>query len=298
MRIEVEDLTKRFGDVVALRDVSFEVPPGRRVALAGPNGSGKSTLNRALMGMLHFEGRIRIDGRSPLAERVAIARRMAYVPQTPPSLAVPVRELLRAVCTLRDLDPAEVAKAASRFELDVDAVAHRPFRALSGGMKQKLLISLALASRATLLVLDEPTGSLDAKSRETFFSVVAELGAEPTLLLCSHRLEEVRQLVDHVLVLEEGRLAWEGRARDFLAASTRSLVEVCVADGAHAAGWLAARGFRRGTGDWWVRRLEHPEKVKLLPELTARLGDRLRDLVVRDLEALELGDEGERHGDR
>ena len=109
-----------------------------------------------------------------------------------------------------------VEKLGARLDLDLPSLAGRPFRGLSGGMKQKLLVALALASEPALLILDEPTGSLDARSRERFFGLFEELADDVTVILCSHRLEEVQQLVDHVLVLEEGRLVYDGHASGFL----------------------------------------------------------------------------------
>lgn len=293
MWVEARGLTRRFGDLVALHDVSFALPPGRRTALVGPNGSGKSTLNRVLLGLLAYEGEVRIDGRSPLADRVATVRQLAYVPQIAPQLGAPVGELVRAVARLRNIEGAGVEKVAQRLDLDLAAVVRRPFRSLSGGMKQKLLIALALASRARLYVLDEPTGSLDARSRERFFPLFDELPEDTGVILCSHRLEEVRQLVDHVLLLEEGRLRYDGPASRFLASSTTSVIEV-LAEGEGAAAWLAEKRFRPGVGAWWVRTLSHTEKTELVPELVRALGPRLRDLVVRDLETLELEAPGRR----
>jgi ABC-type multidrug transport system ATPase subunit len=293
LRIEARGLGRRFGEVRALADVSFEVPPGRRVALIGPNGSGKSTLNRIVMGLLRFEGEIRLDARCPFRERLAVARRIAYVPQAAPQLGVPVGELLRAASRLRGIPPGALGAVAEALELNLEAVADRPFRSLSGGTQQKLLIALALGCEASLLVLDEPTGSLDPRSRERFFPLFDKLAPEATLLLCSHRLEEVRQLVDHVLMLSEGNLVYDGPAAEFLAASTTSLMEVCVA-GEAAERWLRERGFRRGAGGWWFRTLSPVEKRQLLPELTAALGPALRDLNARDLERLEEPEGGER----
>jgi ABC-2 type transport system ATP-binding protein len=286
VRVEVRGLTKRFGRLAALRDVSFSLPPGHRVALIGPNGSGKSTLMRVLMGLLRFEGTVLLDGHSP-HENSAAARRLAYVPQIAPSLAVPVRELVRALATLRGMSVDGIEKIAARLGLDLDAVALLPFRSLSGGMKQKLLIAVALASDASLLVLDEPTGSLDVGSREHFFALCADRPRETSIVLCSHRLEEVRQLVDRVLVLDEGRLAYDGPAEGFLQSSTSALLEVRAASEA-AVRWLEARGFRRGSGNWWQRTVTHAEKLRLLPELTRELGDAVDDLNVRDLETLTV----------
>jgi len=288
VRVEVSGLSKRFGELFALRDVSFTLPPGRRTALVGPNGSGKSTLNRVIMGLLAFDGEVRVDGFSARDERVAIARRMAYVPQIAPALAVPAGELVRALVSVRGGDPARVAEIASRLGLELGEVASRPFRSLSGGMKQKLLIALALAANAKLLVLDEPTGSLDARTRERFFPLFDELAGDATVILCSHRLEEVRLLVDHVLVLDEGRLVYDGEAAPILDASLTSLVEV-RAEGEAASLWLRSRGFRLGSGAWWVRATTPTEKLTLLPELVRALDGALLDFSVRELDSLELG---------
>jgi ABC-2 type transport system ATP-binding protein len=287
VRIEIEGLSKHFGSVAALRDVGCEIPSGRRVALVGPNGSGKSTFNRVLMGLVAFEGHVLVGGASPLAGRVEIARRVAYVPQLAPNLGAPVAELVRALATIRGIEVDAIAKRAARLDLDLEGVARRPFRGLSGGTKQKLVIALALAADASLYILDEPTGSLDARSRARFFPLFDEIADDATLILCSHRLEEVRQLVEHVLVLDEGRLVYDGPAEAFLEASTRGVLEVSVREAA-ADDWLRARGFRRGTGSWWVRDVDRPEKRALVDELVRRLGPDLLDLNVRDLESLDL----------
>lgn len=286
MRVEVRGLCKRFGRFEALRGVSFELPAGRRAALIGPNGSGKSTLNRVLMGLLSYEGEVRLDGRGPLDDRPAVARRMAYVPQIAPQMAVPVGELLRAVGKMRGLDTGELRRIAAAFQLDLDAVRRSPFRSLSGGMRQKLLIALALASRASLLLLDEPTGSLDARSRERFFEFFEGLRTDTSLLLCSHRLDEVRPLVDHVLALHEGRLRYDGPAAEFLEARARSVLEVWV-EGTAAEERLRKLGFRRSAAGFWIRAATPAEKLEILSSLPAELGSSLRNVNARDLEAIE-----------
>lgn len=210
MQVAAEGLTRRFGDFVALDRVGFDLPSGSRVALVGPNGSGKSTLNRILMGLLRYEGRVLLDGRAPGGRE--LARRIAYVPQTAPSFAVPVAELVRAVARLRGMETALVADLAARLGLDLEDVARRPFRSLSGGMKQKLLVAMALAPRVSLLILDEPTGSLDRESRERFLPLLDEFAEGATVLFCSHRLDDVRGRVDRVLELVDGRATFDGPA--------------------------------------------------------------------------------------
>jgi ABC-2 type transport system ATP-binding protein len=287
VRIEARDVGKRFGRVTALDGVSFEVPARSRVALVGPNGSGKSTLNRILMGLLACEGTLRLDGRCPFRERLVVARRMAYVPQAAPQLAAPVGEIVRAIARVRGLEAAAIGRIARALELDLGAVARRPFRSLSGGTKQKLLIALAFAADASLLILDEPTGSLDPRARERFFELCDGLRPETTLILCSHRLDEIRPLVDHVLLLHEGRVVYHGLARAFLERCALATIEVW-AEGEEACAWLRARGFRRSPAGVWRRSVTPAEKRKLLEELLGEIGSHVRNVNARDLEGLDL----------
>ena len=226
MRVVLRNVSKRFDGVQALDGVSLDVAPGERVALVGPNGSGKSTLVRAVMGMLHCEGVVRLDDMDPYQHRTRLAARMAYVPQAAPQLGSTVGEVARAVAALRGLDVTEIGRAAESIGLDVDALSRRPVRALSGGTKQKLLIALAFAAPMSLLIMDEPTASLDGEAREAFFRLFEERAHRATLLLSSHRLDEVRRLVDRVVVLEDGRVAQDAPV------STPG-----VADRLHRDGW-------------------------------------------------------------
>jgi ABC-type multidrug transport system ATPase subunit len=215
MRIELDHVSKHFGAVAALRDVTCSIAQGERVGLVGPNGSGKSTLLRAIMGLVSCEGSVRLDGRSPFENRTAVAARLAYVPQFAPQWSAPVGDVVRAVTELRAFDPERLTALASRLELDVDAMHSRRFRDLSGGTKQKLLIALALAPRPTLLVLDEPTASLDARARARFFDVLDEEAPGATRLFCSHRGDDLVRLVDRVVALHEGSVAFDGAVGAF-----------------------------------------------------------------------------------
>ncbi len=206
MRVQLRDVTKRFDGATALAGVSLDLASGERVALVGPNGSGKSTLVRAVMGILRCEGSIRLDGEDPFLHRARLASRLAYVPQAAPRLGATVGEVARAVAALRGLDPAEIRRAARDIHLDLEALERQAVRSLSGGTNQKLLIALGLAAPASLLIMDEPTASLDRDAREAFFRLFRERAGGATLVLCSHRLDEIRRLVDRVVALEEGRV--------------------------------------------------------------------------------------------
>jgi ABC-type multidrug transport system ATPase subunit len=283
MRVEARSVSKRFGATLALQDVSFAIEPGARVALLGPNGSGKSTLNRALLGLLRVEGELRVGDRDPFAARAELAQRMAYVPQIAPQLAASVRELVSAACGVRGFPVARVEKRAGDLDLSLGQIAARPFRSLSGGMKQKLLVALALAAEPELLVLDEPTGSLDAASRARVLELVAEQASGTTLLLCSHRLEEVRQLADDVLVLADGRVARRSGLEEFLDETLVSVIELALREGTSAEAALG-RGFRALGSGRYSRIAPRREKARLVAELAQALGPALLDLEVRDVE--------------
>jgi ABC-type multidrug transport system ATPase subunit len=293
VRVEVRDARKRFGAIEALAGVSIDVPAGRKVALVGPNGSGKSTLSRAIMGMVAVEGRVLVDGRSPFEDRARVAFRVAYVPQTAPQLGATVGEVVRMVASVRGLDPEAIVETGRRLDLDVVAAANRPIRSLSGGMKQKLLVALAFSSGASLFVMDEPTASLDVQTREAFFRLFSERARDATLLLSSHRLEEVQHLVDEVVVLEAGHVTFDGPVGAFLDARARSVVEVFT-KGGEPVPWLSERGFAEGAPGAWWRRVERVEKMALLGELAGRFSGTTVNVVVRDLEALDVPDAGPR----
>ncbi|HEU4614398.1 MAG TPA: ABC transporter ATP-binding protein [Kofleriaceae bacterium] len=284
MRIELERIGKSFGKVTALRDVQLAIPSGAKVALIGPNGSGKTTLIRVLLGLVGHQGRVVLDGGRRRAE---LASRIAYVPQVAPQMAAPVGDLVRAVCELRGLDRALVNAAAERLDLPLAALERREFRALSGGSKQKLLIALALAPRPALAILDEPTASLDAEARGRFLALQRELIGDATLILCSHRLDEIRPLVDHVIALDEGTVAYDGPAAEYLAGRVGTLLELRYRGSDPS--WLVARGFAAGVDGWWSKSVDRDAKLALVPAALAALGPELADLSVRDVDLVELG---------
>ena len=287
MKVELAHVRKQFGRVTALDDVTLQIVEGSRVGLIGPNGCGKSTLTRVVMGMLAAEGTVTVGGVSPFTDRVRVAERLAYVPQTAPALAADVRGLVRAVATVRGIAPAVIAARGRELGLDVEAVGDRPLRALSGGMKQKLIIALAMAApEVSLVVMDEPTAGLDAASRERFYAMCGAIRPTTTLLLCSHRLEELQHLIDHVVLLDDGRVAWTGSLDAFLARRATTVLEV-RATGDTRVRWLRANGFVSGTGAWWRKTIPRAEKAAELQRLTTQLRGELVDLLVRDVEHVD-----------
>lgn len=227
--IVVERVSKSFGELRALSDVSLALRRGERVALVGANGSGKTTLLRAILGLVRVRGRVLIDGIDVARAPEHALAKVAYVPQVAPPLEAPVREVVRMAADLRHVPLAEFERRALSLGLALPDVAERRLRDLSGGMKQKLLAALALASDADLLIGDEPTANLDARARQSFFEQLEERRAERALLLCSHRAEDVDRLVDRVIELEEGRIVRDRAvaARDSEPRSYRKEVVAC-----------------------------------------------------------------------
>jgi ABC-type multidrug transport system ATPase subunit len=204
--IQADGVKKRFGAVTALNGVTLSIAAGERIAFVGTNGSGKTTLLRALLGLIGYEGKVHVAGMDVARQPERVMRSVAYIPQIAPPIDASVAEVVRACAALRKRDAADIARRAERLGLSVGGVSSKRFRDLSGGMKQKLLAAIALAAETPILVCDEPTANLDAEARASFVEQLEERSETAILLLCSHRLEEVRHMVGRVVELADGRV--------------------------------------------------------------------------------------------
>ncbi len=204
--IQVTNITKRFGRVEAVSGVSFELEPGGSLALWGSNGAGKTTLVRCLLGVIRYRGHALIGG-IDVRRRGRHARALVgYVPQ---ELAfhddARLGSAMMFFARLRGVDRARAAES-------LDAVGLRGHerkrvRDLSGGMKQRLALAVALLSDPPLIILDEPTSNLDAAGRGEVVATLRHLRSTgKTLLFASHRPDEVISLADRVLVMERGKV--------------------------------------------------------------------------------------------
>ena len=206
--IRVEHLTKRYGTLTAVADLSFEVASGETFAVIGPNGAGKTTALKVLLGLARAtSGRIALgpEGLSP--ENPRARRMLGYVPQRVEFPAGrSVAEVLEFFADLRALPRSAVARALDRVGLH--SVASRRASQLSGGYTQRLSLAQALLADPALLILDEPTASLDPEATWEFRSLLEQLRREgKTILLSSHLLSEVERVSDRVLILVNGRRA-------------------------------------------------------------------------------------------
>jgi ABC-type multidrug transport system ATPase subunit len=207
--IELHDVTKRYGRRNAVDHVTFDVPEGASLALWGSNGAGKTTLIRCILGVTSYDGEIRIGGISSRRKGKVARKLVGYVPQSMPTFDLSVAEMIQLVARLRQADPRPGLERLGAFGLD--HTLKQPVASLSGGMKQKLALTLALLGDPPTLLLDEPTANLDARSQSELIATLAELKHQGrTIVFTSHRWSEVRALADRVVRLEAGKMVGHG----------------------------------------------------------------------------------------
>ncbi len=203
--ITATDLCLTLDGRVVLDHVSFHIARGESVALVGPNGSGKTSILRCLLGLVPFAGQASIGGHDVVSAEIAARSLVSYVPQKAAFGDAPAREVLGFVARLRRIDRARIV--ATLREVGLEAHANERVRTFSGGMQQRLSLALALLADTPVLLLDEPSASLDHEGQEHFFEIVGRLRhSGRTLLLASHRPEEVDSLTNRVLHIDRGRL--------------------------------------------------------------------------------------------
>jgi ABC-2 type transport system ATP-binding protein len=222
--IHINGLTKRFGDIVAVDDLTLTVPPGEVFGFLGPNGAGKSTTIRVLLGLIRPNAGSALVFGVDAADVRRAHRHLAYVPADvalwPALTGAEILELLGNVGPSIDIDYR--TELVNRFELDLD----RPGKTYSTGNRQKVALVAAFATRAPLLVLDEPTSGLDPLMEREFRRCVAESRERgQTVFLSSHQLAEVEAVCDRVGVLRAGRLVEIDSVAD-LRRLRRTVVEI------------------------------------------------------------------------
>ncbi|HWP40836.1 MAG TPA: ABC transporter ATP-binding protein [Tepidisphaeraceae bacterium] len=217
--ISIEHLTKRFGRATAVNDVSLTINAGESVALWGANGAGKTTIIRCVLGAFRYQGRIRIAGLDAWKQGKLARRLIGYVPQ---ELGfqdeLRVGEAVRFFGRLRGLQVKDIEPVLASVRLE--AHQHKRIRELSGGMKQRLALAIALLGEPPVLVLDEVTASLDACGRAQFIALLASLAraSSRAILFASHRPEEIQALATRVVRLDRGVVSGDLPAEQFIAA--------------------------------------------------------------------------------
>ena len=227
--ITVESLTKRYKAALAVSDISFSVPRGETVGLLGGNGAGKTTTIAMLLGLLvPTAGRIHMLGHDMSRDRFAALARVNF---SSPYVALPhrltVAENLRVYCHLYNVAGVERRIADLADELDLHAILSRPAGQLSAGQKTRVALAKSLINRPELLLLDEPTASLDPDTGDLVRSWLERYRAESgcTILLASHNMDEVARLCGTVLMMKQGRIVDRGTTAELLTRYNRDDLE-------------------------------------------------------------------------
>jgi len=215
MMIEVHDLTKVYDKKRGLFPISFEVEKGEFVAIIGHNGAGKSTLLKMLAGgLLPDSGNVLVEG-VDLKNRTALARKVGFVPETPNLFDFfSIDYNFKLFARLFRLPPLRIEETLKEF--DLPAYRHNPIQDLSKGLKQRVSIGRALLADPPVLLFDEPTSGLDFEMTKEIYRLLKRMHASrKTVLFTSHRPEEIKTLATRVMVLHQGRLAFDGPPRDY-----------------------------------------------------------------------------------
>jgi len=261
--ISARQLTRKFGDKVAVDHIDLDIPSGRIYGFLGPNGSGKSTTLRMLCGMLlPSEGHAEVFGLSVVKDAEAIRRRLGYMPQKFSLWEdLTCDENLRFIADLYGLEgDVEARIAAARGTYNLDELRRQRAGTMSGGQKQRLALAAATLHEPELLLLDEPTSAVDPQSRRDFWDGLFQLAdAGATILVSTHYMDEAERC-HGLAILAEGRLVAEGTPRALMNGVEADIYEIEGADGSEA-----------------------PKLVRALPWVhgVTQLGIRLRVLVKR-----------------
>jgi len=214
MMITIKNLTKKFKKHTIIDALDLDMNKGERIALVGSNGAGKTTLIRCLLGEYTFTGNIDITGKPIRENRTELLKSIGFVPQIPPPLKTSVGPLLNFSATVCQTEAQRMEGVIEELGLSYDRIKHQPFVKLSGGQKQKVLIAIALGRDARILMMDEPTASLDPAARKVLFELLAEKMDDTLMLISSHRLAEVAGLVNRVIEMDRGKIVLDDRVDD------------------------------------------------------------------------------------
>jgi ABC-2 type transport system ATP-binding protein len=216
--IEVRNLTKNYGKVEAVRNVSFSVDSDQVLGFLGPNGAGKTTIMKILTGY-HFPsgGTALVDGIQVDEDPVEVKKRIGYLPENVPLYGeLTVDEYLSFVAEAR-LIPANGRKKAINSSLEacgLSAYRGRKIETLSKGYRQRAGLAQAILHDPAILILDEPTNGLDPNQIIEIRSLIKELGRRKTVILSSHILQEIEAICSQVLIINEGKIAAQGTAEE------------------------------------------------------------------------------------
>ena len=226
--ITVETLSRNYGDFIAVREVSFQIPRGTVVGLLGHNGAGKTTIMKVLTGYLEpTSGTVQIDGLDIIPHRLEVQRKIGYLPENSPVYPeMTVIDYLEYVAELRGIAPEDranaIRNAIQRTRLEEKST--DSIQTLSRGYKQRVGVAQAILHEPEILILDEPTNGLDPSQIEEMRQLIRELSQKATVILSTHILQEVHAVCDRVLIISRGSVVLDSLISE-LSTSNQFLVE-------------------------------------------------------------------------
>ena len=283
--VEIKHVSKRYGKIEAVRDVSFDLAPGEITALVGHNGAGKTTLLKLMLGLAHpTAGTIRVLGDDPAAGEFAARNKVGYLPENVSfNAALTGREILSFYARLKD---QPVAKALGLLDrVGLGSASARRVATYSKGMRQRLGLAQALIGEPQVLLLDEPTTGLDPALRLSFYEIVQALrdrGA--TVVLSSHALAELGERADRVVIMSDGVMVAHGSIDELRRiARLPAKIRLTISDSPeNVRNWL-------GTGEKWRQVNGHMVEIEAPPERKIELLRRATDVdaPVNDVDVMQ-----------
>jgi ABC-2 type transport system ATP-binding protein len=206
MSISVKNLSKRYGDQLAVNDVSFDIQPGEVVGFLGPNGAGKSTTMKIITGYLpEFDGKVSVCGHDVAENPLEVKRKIGYLPENNPLyLDMYVKEFLSFLARVTHTPKARVEEMIEITGLGPER--HKQIGALSKGYRQRVGLAQAILHDPEVLILDEPTTGFDVNQLVEVRAVIKELGKNKTVMLSTHIMQEVELLCDRVIIIDKGHI--------------------------------------------------------------------------------------------
>ena len=221
--IEIQNVSKRYGNKLAVNDVSFTIKKGEILGFLGRNGAGKSTTMNIVTGYISASsGRVLLDGHDILEEPREVKRRIGYLPEMPPLyMDMTVDEYLKFVCAIKDVKPSYVKSHLDYITelIRITDVRKRLIKNLSKGYKQRVGMAQALVGNPEVVIMDEPTVGLDPKQIIEIRKLIKQLGEDHTIVLSSHILHEVADVCERVVIINQGKIV----AQDTLDNLTRNI---------------------------------------------------------------------------
>lgn len=219
--IEAVSLNKYYGNFAAIQDVSFQVPPGQVAAFLGPNGAGKSTTLKILTGYLQAtSGIARIAGLDIARHRIEAAAKIGYLPENGPLYPqMTPLELLRFFGAARGLSSGRLSRRVETVvgQCNIEPVLEKAIHKLSKGFRQRVGMAQVLLHEPDILIMDEPTAGLDPNQIRDVRDMIRQLSSSKTVLISTHILQEVEAVADHVVIISEGRIVFDGTPAEMAA---------------------------------------------------------------------------------